>query len=200
MPEAEVYERLAALAARNTQRRGRDHASSAPGCTTTTCRRSSTRSRSARSSSLPTRPTSPRSRRARCRRCSSSRPRSRELTGPAGLERGACTRGRRRWPPPPTSRSGATGRSKLRRLARRCTRTSRETLETYSAGYGTEVVEVPLAGGATDAAALEAAVDDDTAAVFLQQPNFLGVGRGPRRRSRRSRSAPARCWSSRWTR
>ena len=53
---------------------------------------------------------------------------------------------------------------------------SRETLRTYSKGYGTEVVEVPLdARGATDAEALAAAVDDDTSAVFLQQPNFLGT-------------------------
>jgi glycine dehydrogenase subunit 1 len=52
---------------------------------------------------------------------------------------------------------------------------SRETLETYSAGYGTEVAEVPLAGGATDAGALTEAVDDETAAVFLQYPNFLGA-------------------------
>src|SRR5207253_1313814 len=52
---------------------------------------------------------------------------------------------------------------------------SRETLETYSAGYGTEVVEVPLAGSATDPAALAAAVDDETAAVILQYPNFLGA-------------------------
>jgi glycine dehydrogenase subunit 1 len=35
---------------------------------------------------------------------------------------------------------------------------------------------VPLNGdGATDAEALAAAVDDDTAAVFVQQPNFLGT-------------------------
>jgi glycine cleavage system P protein (glycine dehydrogenase) subunit 1 len=52
---------------------------------------------------------------------------------------------------------------------------SRETLETYSAGYGTEVVEVPLADGATDAQSLAEAVDDKTAAVFLQYPNFLGT-------------------------
>ena len=44
-----------------------------------------------------------------------------------------------------------------------------------SAGYGTEVVEVPLAGGVTDADALADAVDDRTAAVFIQQPNFLGA-------------------------
>jgi glycine dehydrogenase subunit 1 len=52
---------------------------------------------------------------------------------------------------------------------------SRETLGTYSAGFGGEVVEVPLTAGATDVDALEAAVDEETAAVFLQQPNFLGA-------------------------
>jgi glycine dehydrogenase subunit 1 len=53
---------------------------------------------------------------------------------------------------------------------------SRETLETYSAGFGTEVVETPLTeAGATDLEQLAAAIDDDTAAVFLQQPNFLGT-------------------------
>jgi glycine cleavage system P protein (glycine dehydrogenase) subunit 1 len=52
---------------------------------------------------------------------------------------------------------------------------SRETLETYSAGYGAEMVEVGLEGGLTDAAALADAVDGDTAAVFLQNPNFLGA-------------------------
>jgi glycine dehydrogenase subunit 1 len=52
---------------------------------------------------------------------------------------------------------------------------SRETLETYSGGYGTEVTEVPLRSGFTDAEALARAVDDDTAAVILQYPNFLGA-------------------------
>ena len=53
---------------------------------------------------------------------------------------------------------------------------SRETLETYSAGYGTTVVETPLTeDGATDIDALRKAIDDDVSAVFLQQPNFLGT-------------------------
>ena len=52
---------------------------------------------------------------------------------------------------------------------------SRETLETYAVGYGAEVVEVGLEGGLTDAAALAEAVDGETAAVFLQSPNFLGA-------------------------
>src|SRR3954471_12564130 len=53
---------------------------------------------------------------------------------------------------------------------------SRQTLETYSAGYGSTVVETPLdENGATDLEALAAAIDDETGAVFLQQPNFLGT-------------------------
>ena len=53
---------------------------------------------------------------------------------------------------------------------------SRATLATHAAGYHMDVVEVPLNGeAATDAEALAEAVDDDTAAVFVQQPNFLGT-------------------------
>ncbi len=53
---------------------------------------------------------------------------------------------------------------------------SREALATYAKGFGAEVSEVPLdERGATDIDALAAAVDDDAAAVFLQQPNFLGT-------------------------
>jgi len=52
---------------------------------------------------------------------------------------------------------------------------SRETLETYAVGYGAEVVEVGLHGGETDAAVLAKEVDERTAAVFLQSPNFLGA-------------------------
>ncbi len=52
---------------------------------------------------------------------------------------------------------------------------SRESLATYGAGYGSELVETGLEGGLTDAAELAAAIDDETAAVFLQTPNFLGA-------------------------
>ena len=52
---------------------------------------------------------------------------------------------------------------------------SLETLRTMSHGYGTEVVEVPLRDGATDADGLRDAVDEETGAVFLQQPNFVGA-------------------------
>src|SRR5437762_3518999 len=52
---------------------------------------------------------------------------------------------------------------------------SRQTMVTYARGFGAEVVEVGLDGGVTDAGELGAAVDGDTAAVFLQNPNFLGA-------------------------
>jgi glycine dehydrogenase subunit 1 len=52
---------------------------------------------------------------------------------------------------------------------------SRETLATYSAGFGAEIAEVGLDDGLTDPAVLADAVDGDTAAVFLQSPNFLGA-------------------------
>ena len=53
---------------------------------------------------------------------------------------------------------------------------SRAALRTHAAGYGMTVEEVALDGeGATGAQALSDALGDDTAAVFLQQPNFLGT-------------------------
>jgi glycine dehydrogenase subunit 1 len=68
-----------------------------------------------------------------------------------------------------------TGRSKLV-ASRGLHPHSRAALHTHAAGYRMEVAEVPLTGeGATDAAALAGAIDDDTAAIFLQQPNFLGT-------------------------
>ncbi|MFA9399868.1 MAG: aminomethyl-transferring glycine dehydrogenase subunit GcvPA [Acidobacteriota bacterium] len=51
---------------------------------------------------------------------------------------------------------------------------SRETLATHAVGFGARLAEVGLADGLTDADELEAAIDGDTAAVFLQNPNFLG--------------------------
>ncbi|MGE5858855.1 MAG: aminomethyl-transferring glycine dehydrogenase subunit GcvPA [Solirubrobacterales bacterium] len=78
---------------------------------------------------------------------------------------------------------GATGRKKLV-ASRGIHPHSRESLVTYGGGYGSEVVEVPLlhdsaatntAAGQTDPVALADAIDDQTAAVFLQQPNFLGA-------------------------
>jgi glycine dehydrogenase subunit 1 len=51
----------------------------------------------------------------------------------------------------------------------------RETLRTVARGYGVEVSEVPLAEGVTDLAAWKATIDEDTCAVFFQNPNFFGA-------------------------
>jgi glycine dehydrogenase subunit 1 len=68
-----------------------------------------------------------------------------------------------------------TGRSKLL-TSRGVHPHSRAALATHAAGYRMAVEEVPLtAEGATDVGALAEAVDEDTAAVILQQPNFLGT-------------------------
>jgi glycine dehydrogenase subunit 1 len=48
---------------------------------------------------------------------------------------------------------------------------SRETLRTLAPGYGMEVVEAPLKDGVTALPEL----DDEVAAVIVQQPNFLGA-------------------------
>ncbi len=68
---------------------------------------------------------------------------------------------------------GATGRSRLV-VSRGLHPHSRETLRTYARGFAAEVVEVGLDDGTTDAAELRAALDSDTAAVLVQNPNFLG--------------------------
>jgi len=53
---------------------------------------------------------------------------------------------------------------------------ARRVVETYTAGQGYELVTVPWNGrGEVDAAALAAAVDEDTAAVAVQSPNHFGV-------------------------
>ena len=98
-----------------------------------------------------------------------------ELTGPAGVERRRSTRARAPSPRPATWRSSRPSATRLV-ASRGLHPHSRAALATHAAGYGMEVVEVPLDGdGATDLEALAAAVDDDTAAVFVQQPNFLGT-------------------------
>jgi len=49
----------------------------------------------------------------------------------------------------------------------------RQVVKTYAPGFGFEVVEVAHEGGVTDPEAL-AAASEDAAAVFFQQPNYLG--------------------------
>ena len=50
-----------------------------------------------------------------------------------------------------------------------------ETVRTYAHGYGMEVTEVPLSGGAIDPDAWRAAIDADTGAAMFAQPNFYGA-------------------------
>jgi glycine dehydrogenase subunit 1 len=50
----------------------------------------------------------------------------------------------------------------------------RQTIATYLANLDTEIVPLDCPGGVIDAEALAALVDDKTAAVLLQQPNFFG--------------------------
>jgi glycine dehydrogenase subunit 1 len=69
---------------------------------------------------------------------------------------------------------GATGRRRLV-VSRGLHPHSRETLRTYARGFGADVVEIGLEGGLTDAGELAAALDSDTAALFVQNPNFLGA-------------------------
>jgi glycine dehydrogenase subunit 1 len=71
----------------------------------------------------------------------------------------------------------ALGATKRRRLvaSRGLHPHSRETLRTYARGFDAEVVEVGLEDGLTDAAELADALDEDAAAVFVQNPNFLGA-------------------------
>src|SRR5919204_815761 len=69
---------------------------------------------------------------------------------------------------------GATGRRRLV-VSRGVHPHSRQTLVTYARGFDAEVVEVGLEAGLTDADELRAAVDGETAAVFVQNPNFMGA-------------------------
>lgn len=52
---------------------------------------------------------------------------------------------------------------------------SRAILYTYGKGLGFDVVEVEAKQGATDLEQLKQAVDENTAAVIVQSPNFFGV-------------------------
>jgi glycine dehydrogenase subunit 1 len=52
---------------------------------------------------------------------------------------------------------------------------ARATLQTYCRGFGAKVVEVGLRDGLTDPGEFEAYIDGDVAAVFVQNPNFLGA-------------------------
>lgn len=50
----------------------------------------------------------------------------------------------------------------------------RQVLRTYLKGLHTEIVEIDTPKGITDASRLEKVIDDNTAAVLVQNPNFFG--------------------------
>ncbi|GEL77350.1 aminomethyl-transferring glycine dehydrogenase subunit GcvPA [Tenuibacillus multivorans] len=51
---------------------------------------------------------------------------------------------------------------------------SMEVIKTYAKGPGLDIVEIDVKDGLTDLSQLEAELDEDTASVVLQYPNFLG--------------------------
>lgn len=50
-----------------------------------------------------------------------------------------------------------------------------DVMRTYCFGSGTELTVLPARGGRTDPAALRAALGDDAACFYLQQPNYFGL-------------------------
>ncbi len=55
-----------------------------------------------------------------------------------------------------------------------------QTFKTYNSGLGLEIVELPFAGGVTDPSDVKKAVDDKTACVIVQTPNFFGLIESPK--------------------
>ncbi|MCX5777953.1 MAG: aminomethyl-transferring glycine dehydrogenase subunit GcvPA [Elusimicrobia bacterium] len=51
----------------------------------------------------------------------------------------------------------------------------REVVATYLQGIASEIVTIPLVNGATPAAALKQAINEKTAAIVIQSPNFVGT-------------------------
>ncbi len=68
-----------------------------------------------------------------------------------------------------------------------------ETLRTMARGYDMEVVDVPLRDGVTDPEAWASAIDMHTSAVFVQQPNFLGVVEDVEALMAAAKASPAVC-------
>jgi len=70
---------------------------------------------------------------------------------------------------------GATGRTKKVIVSEAVNPEYRQTIATYFANLPTEIVTIPAPSGKTDLAALEAALDDQTAGILIQSPNFFGI-------------------------
>jgi glycine dehydrogenase subunit 1 len=72
-----------------------------------------------------------------------------------------------------TMATAATKRTKIV-VSRAVHPESRSILLTYAKGLDLEVIEVGVENGVTDLTALQSVVDDQTAAVIVQSPNFFG--------------------------
>ncbi|MNW27298.1 putative glycine dehydrogenase (decarboxylating) subunit 1 [compost metagenome] len=70
--------------------------------------------------------------------------------------------------------AGATRRKRLV-VSRAIHPEAREVLATYAHGLNLDIVEIGCKNGVTDAEALAAAVNEETAAVLVQNPNFFGA-------------------------
>ena len=70
---------------------------------------------------------------------------------------------------------GATGRTKKVIVSEAVHPEYRQTIATYFANLPTEVVTIPAPNGRTDLAALEALLDEETAGILIQSPNFFGI-------------------------
>ena len=117
---------------------------------------------------------------------------------PAGLQRLRLRGPERRRPPPATWRSSAQRRRKLVVSARPAPALARDAARPTPRATAPRSSRCRCADGATDPEALAAAIDDDTGAVFLQQPNFFGAvedleraGRPAPRRRRAASSCAA---------
>lgn len=66
-----------------------------------------------------------------------------------------------------------TGRKKIV-VARSVHCDYRATMVTYFSGLGVTLVQAPMQNGVTDLAQLESLIDDETAALVVQTPNFFG--------------------------
>src|SRR5690606_3106480 len=69
--------------------------------------------------------------------------------------------------------AGQTRRKKIL-VSRAVHPESRDVVRTYALGQSIDVVEIPLKDGRTDIDALKEMVDENTATVMIQYPNFFG--------------------------
>src|SRR5690606_7096663 len=72
-----------------------------------------------------------------------------------------------------TLAAGHTRRKKIL-ISRAVHPESRAVVRSYALGQSIDVVEIPLKNGQTDIEALKEMIDDNTATVMIQYPNFFG--------------------------